>query len=134
MEQLKRSRFVDPTGGADEGSPTKRTGGSNLLGTNAGTMNSAFVEGSPVDILLFGSRKLNSTFAGSMGQTSSSDGGSTPAVVVAGLKNIIKVCNITQFAISTTASDGSRLYTVEKIKAAGGNGKVSQEIQLSTKI
>jgi hypothetical protein len=58
-------------------------------------MNSAFVEGSPVDILLFGSRKLNSTFAGSMGQTSSSDGGSTPAVVVAGLKNIIKVCNIT---------------------------------------
>lgn len=51
-----------------------------------------------------------------------------------GLKNLIRVSNITKFAISTTASDGSRIYTVEKVKAAGGNGKVSVEVQLSTKI
>ena len=85
----------------------------------AGTMNKAFVEGSPVDILLFGQRKLNSTFSGSLGQTGSSDMNQTPTSVIQGLKNIIKVCNITQFAIATTNTDGSRLYTVEKLKAAG---------------
>lgn len=54
--------------------------------------------------------------------------------MVAGLKNMIKVQDITTFAISTVAADGSRLYTLEKIKAMGGNGKVSIETQLSTKI
>jgi hypothetical protein len=133
MEALKRARQVGSNGG-DDGSPTKRTGASNLLGTNMGNSNSAFVEGSPVDILLFGSKKSNSAFSSSMGMTASSDGNLTPAIVVNGLKNIIKVCNITPFAISTSATDGSRLYTVEKIKAAGGNGKVPIETLLSTKI
>jgi len=40
---------------------------------------------------------------------------------------MIKTCTITTFAISTVGPDGSRLYTVEKIKAAGGNSKVSTE-------
>lgn len=56
------------------------------------------------------------------------------AQIVAGLKHIIKVCNITTFAISTTGPDGSRLYTMEKIKAMGGNSRVPLEVQMSTKI
>ena len=56
------------------------------------------------------------------------------AQVIAGLKNIIRVCNITTFAISTTGPDGSRLYTQDKIKAMGGSACVPQETLLSTKI
>jgi hypothetical protein len=37
-----------------EGAPKKTMATSNLVGTVSGTMNSAFVEGSPVDVLLFG--------------------------------------------------------------------------------
>lgn len=128
MEQLKRSKQVKQ---ADDTSPTKRTG---LMGTMAGTMNTAFVEGSPIDILLFGPRSKANSYATSFGQTGSSGSESSTAQVVAGLKNMIKVQDITTFAISTVAADGSRLYTLEKIKAMGGNGKVSIETQLSTKI
>jgi len=56
------------------------------------------------------------------------------AQIVSGLKHVIRVCNITTFAISTTGPDGSRLYTQDKIKAMGGNSRVSTEVQLSTKI
>jgi hypothetical protein len=115
----------------EEASPTKRTG---LMGTMAGTMNTAFVEGGPVDVLLFGQRNRSNSFMTSFGQTGSSESGFGTAQIVTGLKNMIRAQDITTFAISTTAPDGSRLYTQEKIKAMGGNGKVPTETQLSTKI
>jgi hypothetical protein len=46
---------------------------SNLVGTVSGTMNSAFVEGSPVDVLLFGEKKKGNIFTASMGMTSGSE-------------------------------------------------------------
>lgn len=108
MEQLKRARQIGSDQSGSTGgqtSPTKKTGAGTLHGTNAGTSNSAFVEGSPVDILLFGQRKSN-TFSSSFGNTQSSDINSTSAQVIQGLKHVIKVCNITTFAVSTTGSDG----------------------------
>lgn len=39
-----------------EGAAKKKIATSNLVGTVSGTMNSAFVEGSPVDVLLFGQK------------------------------------------------------------------------------
>ena len=54
--------------------------------------------------------------------------------MVAGLKHIIKVCNITTFAISTVGADGQRLYSIENAKSAGGISKLPIEAQLSTKI
>jgi hypothetical protein len=127
MEQLKKSKQVAKTQGE---SPTKRTG---LTGTIAGTMNVPFAEGSAVDILLFGQRK-SSNFTKSLTNSVGSDLNPASAHVVQGLKNLIRVSNITKFAISTVNADGSRIYTVENVKAAGGNGKVSVEVQLSTKI
>jgi hypothetical protein len=44
--------------------------------------------------------------------------------VVQGLKQIIKMQNITTFNIATTASDGSRLFTVENAKNHGGLSKL----------
>ena len=82
MEQLKRARQIgDQSGSTGQTSPTKKTGAGTLHGTNAGTSNSAFVEGSPVDILLFGQRKSN-TFSSSFGNTQSSDQNSTSAQVI----------------------------------------------------
>jgi len=50
MEQLKRSKQVIESALDDESA--KKTSG--LLGNNTTTLNTPFVEGSPVDILLFG--------------------------------------------------------------------------------
>lgn len=61
MEQLKRSKQIQQN---DDASPTKRTG---LMGTMAGTMNTAFVEGGPVDILLFGPRNKSNSYMTSFG-------------------------------------------------------------------
>jgi YesN/AraC family two-component response regulator len=46
------------------------------------------------------------------------------AIVCEGLKQIIKMQNITTFNIATTASDGSRLFTVENAKNHGGLSKL----------
>lgn len=112
MEQLKRSKAVQ----SDQGGSPKKTG--TLMGTMAGTLNKAFVEGSPVDILLFGHKKSQNSYSTSFGQTgTSSETGFSSAQVVSGLKNLIRTGNITTFAISTTGADGSRLYTQENIRA-----------------
>lgn len=130
MQQLKMSKQVVQA--ALDGESTKKTGG--LLGGNVGTLNTPFVEGSPVDILLFGQRKTANSYSTSFGQTGTSEQNMGQAQIVAGLKHIIRVCNITTFAISTTGPDGSRLYTQDKIKAMGGSACVPQETLLSTKI
>jgi len=111
MEQLKRSKQVKQN---DDAYQSKKTG---LLGTMAGTMNTAFVDGGPVDVLLFGARNKTNSYMTSFGQTGSSENGFGSAQVVAGLKNLLRVLDITTFAISTVGPDGSRLYTQEKIKA-----------------
>ena len=85
MEQLKRSKQVEKI---DDASPTKKTG---LMGTMAGTMNTAFVEGGPIDVLLFGPRNKSNSFMTSFGQTGSSGGEVGTQQVVAGLKNMIRV-------------------------------------------
>lgn len=112
MEQLKRSKQVIESALDDESA--KKTSG--LLGNNTTTLNTPFVEGSPVDILLFGQRKTANSYNTSFGQTGTSEQNMGQAQVVQGLKHIIRVCNITTFAISTTGPDGSRLYTLEKMK------------------
>ena len=61
-----------------EGAPKKTMATSNLVGTVSGTMNSAFVEGSPVDVLLFG-QKQRMTYSSSLGFTASSEGSSSGA-------------------------------------------------------
>ena len=124
---------MEPAPDAD--SSPKKTLTSNLVGTASGTMNSAFVEGSPVDVLLFGFKKSNNAFASSMGQTNSSEGsGNSQAQVVSGLRNLIKTCDITTFNISTLNPDGSRLYTLENAAYAGGMTKIPIDAQMQTKI
>lgn len=80
-------------------------------------MNSAFVEGSPVDVLLFGEKKKGNIFTASMGMTSGSETNASTVQIIAGLRHLIKVCDITSFAISTTGADGTRLYTMENAMA-----------------
>jgi hypothetical protein len=58
-----------------EGAAKKTIATSNLVGTVSGTMNSAFVEGSPVDVLLFG-QKQRQTYSSSLGFTASSESSS----------------------------------------------------------
>lgn len=69
MEQLKRSKQVSEAAIDEEG--TKKTSG--LLGNNTTTLNTPFVEGSPVDILLFGLRKTANSYYTSFGQTGTSE-------------------------------------------------------------
>jgi hypothetical protein len=124
MECLKRSRQVEQPEVEGE---KKKMATSNLVGTVSGTMNSAFVEGSPVDVLLFGEKKKGNIFTASLGMTSGSESNASTIAVIAGLRHLIKVCDITKFAISTVGADGSRLYTMENAEAAGGLAKMSND-------
>ena len=97
---------------------------SNLVGTVSGTMNVPFVEGSPVDVLLFGEKKKKDIFASSLAATNSSDTNASQAQIIAGLRYLIKVLDITKFAVSTLAPDGSRLYTLKNAANQGGMSKL----------
>ena len=94
----------------------------------------AFVEGSPVDILLFGFKKSEGAFATSFNASQSSDSQSNNAHVVKALQWIMKTQPLIDFSISTLGTDGRRLYSEENVAAAGGLGKMSQDAQLQTKI
>ena len=96
----------------------------------------AFIEGSPVDIVLFGFRRVSSNFMTSFNasQGSGSDGPSGNQHVVQALRHLIKNQPLLQYNISTLGADGRRLYSEENTAAAGGIGKLSQEAQLQTKI
>lgn len=107
---------------------------SNLVGTVSTTLNKPFVDGSPVDVLLFGEKGRRDTFMSSMGATASSDGNASQAQVVSGLKYVIRTCDITTFSISTVAPDGSRLYTMENAQNQGGFSKMPIDAQMQTKI
>jgi len=68
---LKRSKQV--TDAALDGESTSKTK-TGLLGGGATTLNTPFVEGSPIDILLFGIRKTSNSYATSFNQTGGSEG------------------------------------------------------------
>jgi len=85
----------------------------------------AFVEGSAVDILLFGFKRNEGIFATSFNASQSSDNLSGNAHVCKALKHIIKMQPIINFQISTVGADGRRIYSEENVKAAGGIGKMS---------
>jgi len=78
------------------------------------TSNVPFAEGSPVDILLFGAKDkggLANTYS-----SHNSENQSSSQITINGLRNIIKVCDITRFNISCIGPDGSKLYTVANAK------------------
>ena len=87
--------------------------------------NMAFVEGSPVNVLLFGFGKKGNpsmTMTGGHGMSVNSNETNTGvyAHVVESLRFLIKKCTYTTFSIATTGPDGARLYSKEAIKSAGG--------------
>lgn len=71
----------------------------------------AFVEGSAIDILLFGFRNKKSMMSTSFNQSASTDSSSGHAHVPEALKQIIANSPILQFSISTIGPDGRRLYS-----------------------
>lgn len=99
----------------------------NLIGTAGGTLNTAFVDGSPIDVLLFGERKKKDMFNTSMNATNNSDVSTTQLQVMQGLKYLIKTLDITSFDVSTLAPDGTRLYTMESANNSGGLSKLPME-------
>lgn len=151
MKCLKQARTVEKTSntGAGAGNTMKKTAGANVMssrgvggagssigktGAVGGNSSDAFVEGSAVEILLFGFKKSNNIMSTSFNQSASTDSASGYAHVSEALKWIIANQNILRFAISTVGSDGRRIYTIENMNAAGGIAKVPQEVSLQTKI
>ena len=76
MDQLRRGREIQsakPNG--NEAGATRKASSTMMVGAGATMTSSAFAEGSPVDVLLFGDKKKKDMFAtSSFGMTSSSDG------------------------------------------------------------
>jgi len=70
-----------------------------MIGTMTNTSNVPFAEGSPIDILLFGSKE-KSSLANTYSSHNSENQQSSSQITINGLKNIIKVCDITKFNIS----------------------------------
>ena len=64
----------------------------------------------------------------------STDTTSTNAHVPNALKHLIKNSCMVGFDIATIGPDGRRLYSSEILKAQGGVSKVSQEVNLQTRI
>ena len=143
MKQLKASKTTVKTGGlgSGAGSSTLAAAGRESIAqsnfrsqTMAQTSTEAFIEGSPVDVILFGFKKSQGAFATSFNASQSSDNFTGNAHVVQALRHIIKSQPLVSYAISTIGADGRRMYSEENTQAAGGIGKLSQEAQLQTKI
>ena len=87
--------------------------------------NMAFVEGSPVNVLLFGfGKKGNPNMSTTAGYGQSVNSNETISGmythVVEALRYLIKKMPYTSFHIATIGPDGARLYSKEAIKSAGG--------------
>ena len=80
----------------------------------------AFVEGSPVDVLLFGFKKSNNLLATSFNASASTDSSNGNQHIPQALKHLQKVLSITRFNIATVGPDGRRLYTKENLENMGG--------------
>ena len=106
MKQLTISKALGGEKAAAAMDAKATMGKSGMTSTTA-----AFVEGSPVDILLFGFRNKKNIMATSFNQSGSTDSGSGVAHVPEALKQIIKTQPILKFNISTIGPDGRRLYS-----------------------
>lgn len=102
MEQLKNSKRAENS--VANTSPERTMKAAGQTGATGMSTGAAFVEGSPIDVLLFGLKKQNS-MAASFGQTTSSADTSSINVVMS-LKHLIKTCAITRFDISAVGVDG----------------------------
>ena len=104
----------------------------------AAASNTAFAEGSPIDILLFGFNKKSGNMGMSLtaAQTASSNETATGIYshMVPALRHLIKVLPFTSFSIATVGPDGNRLYSKEALKNAGGMANLNKETLLQTKI
>jgi len=108
------------------------------MSKTAAASNTAFAEGSAIDILLFGFNKRSSNMGMSLtaAQTASSNETATGiyAHMVPALRHLIKTCPFTSFSIATIGPDGNRLYSKEALKNAGGMANMNKETLLQTKI
>ena len=133
MKQLKANRTTTkPSGGGAMGQSTLAAAGRESIAQSnvrsmAHSSTEAFVDGSPVDVLLFGFKKPGGSFATSFNASQSSDSSSAHAHVVQALRFVLRNQPIVSYAISTVGDDGRRLYSEENVKAAGGLGRMSQD-------
>lgn len=128
MKQLKTAKAI---GGEKAVEATQKA---TMGKTNMTTTTQAFVEGSPVDVLLFGFKNKKNMMMTSFNQSASTDSTSGNAHVPEALKHLIKTLTITAFNISTIGPDGRRLYSEENAKNLGGPSKMTQEQNLQTRI
>ena len=134
MKQLKTNRTCTKTaGGGVGGHSTLAAAGRESIAAQsnwksqtmaAHSSTEAFVEGSSVDVLLFGFKKNDGNFATSFNASQSSDGLGSNAHVVKALKHVLRTQPIINFNIATVGPDGKRLYSEENTQAAGGIGKL----------
>ena len=128
MKQLEVSKAV----GGEKG--LEATQKATMGKTGATSTTQAFVEGSPIDILLFGFKNKKNIMMTSFNQSASTDSTSGNAHVPEALKHLMKVLPITRFNISTIGPDGRRIYSEENAKNLGGPSKMTQEQNLQTRI
>jgi hypothetical protein len=127
QEQINRSKAAVTENNTDASKTQTVSGGLSK------TQNTAFVEGSPVDVLLFGFSKKNSLVTSlTYAQTGSSQetSGSPHGHVVGALRFLLKRIQYTSFSIATIGPDGQRLYSKDAIKNAGGFANMKKETLL----
>ena len=130
MKQLKDSKTGE-TKAAGAGGAGMTMGSLSKTGIKH---NEAFVEGSPVDILLFGFKKQTNAIGTSFNASVSTENSSSNAHVAAALRHLIKNQLLVTYSIATIGPDGRRIYSQENLKAAGGVSKVPQDVNLQTRI
>ena len=129
---MKDTKAGDTKAAAGGGGSTTMGG---TIGKTGGTSsNVAFVEGSPVDILLFGFKKQANMIGTSFNASISSDNSQSTQHVTQALKYLIKNQLLVTYSIATIGPDGRRIYSQENLKAAGGVSKVAQDTNLQTRI
>ena len=131
MKQLKNQKAGE-TKAAGSGQATMTQAG--LGKTSQSVASVAFAEGSPVEILLFGFKKQPNMIGTSFNASMSTENTSTNAHVPTALKYLIKNQLLVGYSIATIGPDGRRLYSSENLKAQGGVSKVSQDVNLQTRI
>jgi len=109
MEQLKEQKSLK-----SETEKEGKTASKSMTKTFNINSSVPFAEGSPIDILFFGAKErggLANTYS-----SHNSENQSSSQITINGLRNIINVCDITRFNISTIGPDGAKLYTVANAK------------------
>ena len=131
MKQLKTSKAGEKSAMGGATSAATQAG---LTKTGGSSATVAFAEGSPVDILLFGFKKQQNMIGTSFNASVSTETTSSNAHVPAALRYLINNSTMVSYEIATIGPDGRRLYSLENLKSQGGISKVSQEVNLQTRI